>query len=60
MSWMSFGTRETLPDFSRGFVSNPPYELGYITMENPNSHQLFELLGKYMHPKVEQKTYLNT
>jgi hypothetical protein len=25
---MSSGTRETLPDFSRGFVSNLPFELG--------------------------------
>jgi hypothetical protein len=26
LSWMSSGTRETLPDFSRGFVSNLPIE----------------------------------
>jgi hypothetical protein len=50
---MSSGIRETLPDFSRGFVSNLPYELGYITMGKPNSHPLFELLGKNIHPKVE-------
>jgi hypothetical protein len=50
---MSSGTRETLPDFSRGFVSNLPYELGFITMGKTNSHQLFEPLGKNIHPKVE-------
>jgi hypothetical protein len=27
LSWMSSGTRETLPDFSRGFVCNLPSEL---------------------------------
>jgi hypothetical protein len=50
---MSSGTRETLPDFFRGFVSNLPIELGFITMGKPKSHQLFELLGKNIHPKVE-------
>jgi hypothetical protein len=53
---MSSGTRETLPDFSHGFVSNLPYELVYITMGKPNSCQPLELLGKYMHPKVEYNT----
>jgi hypothetical protein len=50
---MSSGIRETLPDFSRGLVSNLLYDLGYIMMGKPNSHQLFEFLGKYIHPKVE-------
>jgi hypothetical protein len=50
---MFSGTRETLPDFSRGFVSNLPYELGEISMGKPNYLPLFELLGKNIHPKVE-------
>jgi hypothetical protein len=50
---MSSGTREALPDFSRGFAYILPSELGYLTMGKPNSHQLLELLGKYMYPKVE-------
>jgi hypothetical protein len=50
---MSSGSRETLPDFSRGFVYTLPYELGFITMGKLKSHQLFELLGKNIHPKVE-------
>jgi hypothetical protein len=50
---MSSGTRETLPDFSRGFVYTLPFELGSITMEEPNSHQPLELLGKFIPPKVE-------
>jgi hypothetical protein len=57
---MSSGIRETLLDFSHGFVYILPSELGYLTMGKPNSHQLIELLGKFMHPKVEQKTYLST
>jgi hypothetical protein len=40
MSWAS--TRETLPDFSRGFVYTPPSELGWIAMGKPNSHQPLE------------------
>jgi hypothetical protein len=50
---MSSGTRETLPDFFRGFVWTLPFELGLMMMGKPNSHQLFELLGKNIHPKVE-------
>jgi hypothetical protein len=41
---MSSGTRETLPDFSRGFVYIPyHFELGWIAMGIPNSHQHLEL-----------------
>jgi hypothetical protein len=40
---MSSGTRETLPDFSRGFVYTLPSELGWIAMGKPNSHQPLEL-----------------
>jgi hypothetical protein len=50
---MSSGTRETLPDFSRGFVGTLPFELGVIAMGKPNSRQLFELLGKNIDPEVE-------
>jgi hypothetical protein len=50
---MSSGTRETLPDFSRGFVYTLPFECGEITMGKPNSHQPLELLGKFILPKVE-------
>jgi hypothetical protein len=50
---MSSGTRETLPDFSRGFVYILPFELGLITMGKTNSHQPLELLGMYIHPKVQ-------
>jgi hypothetical protein len=53
LTWISSGTGETLPDFSRGFVYILPSELGLIAMGKPNSHQLFELLGKNIHPKVE-------
>jgi hypothetical protein len=50
---MSFGTRETLPDFSRGFVYTPPSELGLIVRIKPNYHQPLELLGKFIPPEVE-------
>jgi hypothetical protein len=50
---MSSGSRETLSDVSRGYVWTLPPELGLITMGKPNPHQLFELLGKNIHPKVE-------
>jgi hypothetical protein len=50
---MSSDLRETLPDFSRGFVWTLPFELGKIIMGKPNSHQSLELLGKYKHPEVE-------
>jgi hypothetical protein len=50
---MSSGTKETPPDFSRGFVYILPSKLGKITMRKPNSPQPLELFGKYMHPKVE-------
>jgi hypothetical protein len=50
---MSSGTRETLPDFSRGFVYILLSELGYLSMGKLNSQQPLELLGRNMHPKVE-------
>jgi hypothetical protein len=50
---MSSGTRETLPDFSCGFVYTLPFKYGELTMGKPNSHQPFELLGKSILPKVE-------
>jgi hypothetical protein len=50
---MSSGTRETLPDFFCGFVYTLPFEVGSITMKEPNSHQPSELLGKFIPPKVE-------
>jgi hypothetical protein len=50
---MSSGIRETLPDFSRGFVYTLPFELGLITMGKPNSHQPLELLGRFIPPKVD-------
>jgi hypothetical protein len=50
---MFSGTRETLPDFSRGFVYTLPFGLGLITMGKPNSHQPLEPLGMNLHPKVE-------
>jgi hypothetical protein len=50
---MSSGTRETLPNFFRGFVWTLPFELGLIMMGKPNSRQSLELLGKNIHPKVE-------
>jgi hypothetical protein len=40
---MSSGTRETLPDFSRGFIYTLPFECGWIAMGKPNSHQPLEL-----------------
>jgi hypothetical protein len=52
LSWMSFGTRETLPDFSRGFVYTLPSELGLITMGKPNSHPPLETFGMHIQPKV--------
>jgi hypothetical protein len=50
---MSSGTREILPDFSRGFVYILPPGLGLIMVGKPNSHQPLELLGKFIPPKVE-------
>jgi hypothetical protein len=50
---MSSGTRETLSDFSRGFVYTLPSRLGLIMMGKPNSRQLLEPLGMNLHPKVE-------
>jgi hypothetical protein len=50
---MSSGTRETLPDFSRGFVYTLPFKCGEITTGKPNFHQPLELLGKFIPPKVE-------
>jgi hypothetical protein len=50
---MSSGTRETLPDFSRGFVYTLPFEYGEIAMGKPNSHQPLELLDMFIPPKVE-------
>jgi hypothetical protein len=47
---MSFGTRETLPDFSHGFVYTLPSELGLKAMGKPNSYQPLELLGMYIPP----------
>jgi hypothetical protein len=41
---MSSGTRETLPDFSRGFVYTLPFKFGQNTMGKPNSP--FRTFGK--------------
>jgi hypothetical protein len=40
---MSSGARETLPDFSRGFVYTLPSKYGELMMGKPNSHQPLEL-----------------
>jgi hypothetical protein len=53
---MSYGTRETLPDFSHGFVYTLPSGLGLIMMGKPNSHQPLEPLDMSLHPKVEYNT----
>jgi hypothetical protein len=50
---MSSGTRETLPDVSRGFVYTLPFKYGNIMMGKPNSHQPLELFGKFIPPKLE-------
>jgi hypothetical protein len=50
---MSSGTRETLSDFSCGFVYTLPFECGEITMGKPISRKPLELLGKFILPKVE-------
>jgi hypothetical protein len=50
---MSSGTRETLLDFSRGFVYPTVWSRIDNDGKNLNSHQPLEILGMYIHPKVE-------